>query len=150
MDPSQPAPSISVSSMLIAHLHVDSELHRGCETNPGGHTLGRTRCIIVALISVSVLGCRTREDAAHKVAREGTLAAADSCADAAAVEACRQPICRARCAPFSDSVHLLETCITQCMGRGTCNSDLDCDRGHTCVMIAPRLRRCEPRTDAYQ
>jgi hypothetical protein len=34
------------------------------------------------------------------------------------------------------------------MGRGTCNSDLDCDRGGACVMIAPRLRRCERRTDA--
>ena len=109
--------------------------------------LGRTRCIIVALVSMSVLGCRTREDAAHKVAREGALAAADNCADAAAVEPCHEATCGARCAPFSDSVHIVETCIAQCMGRGTCNSDLDCGRGHACVMIAPRLRRCQPRTD---
>ena len=67
----------------------------------GVHTLGRARLIIiVVLVSMSGIGCRTREDAAHKVAREGALAAADGCADAAAVEACHEPICRARCAPF--------------------------------------------------
>ena len=114
----------------------------------GWLTLGLWRPIIVALVSVSVLRCRTREDAAHQVAREGALTAADSCGDAAAVDLCREAICRARCAPFSDAVHLVETCITRCMGRGTCHSDLDCARGQACVMIAPRLRRCEPRAEA--
>ena len=128
------------------------------ESNGGGQHLRRRHGrglfiavghhrIMVVLAAATALGCRTREDAAHKVAHEGALVAAESCADAAAVEACHEPICRDRCATFSDSIHLVETCITKCMGRGTCNSDLDCDPGRTCVMIAPRLRRCEVRGD---
>jgi hypothetical protein len=63
-------------------------------------------------------------------------------------EVCHEPICRDRCAVFADAIHLAETCITRCLGRGTCNSDRDCDPGRICVMVAPRVRRCEPRRDA--
>jgi hypothetical protein len=114
----------------------------------GARRLSRTGHIIVALVVTTALGCRTREDAAHKMGRESALVAAESCADAAARETCHESNCHDRCASFSDSTHLAETCLAKCMGRGTCNSDLDCDPWRACVMIAPRLRRCERRTDA--
>ena len=113
----------------------------------GRHASARTRRTIAAMIAMSGLGCRTREDAALNVARESALAAAEHCAGTE-VDACRASICHDRCAEFSDSSYLTETCFTRCMGRGTCHSDLDCDPARACVMIAPRLRRCEPRTDA--
>jgi hypothetical protein len=104
--------------------------------------------VIVLLVALRALGCRTREDAAHKLGREGALVAAASCRDAAAVDSCHETICRERCAPFSDSNQLAATCFTQCMGRGTCSSDLDCGPERACTMIAPRVRRCEPRIEA--
>ena len=135
--------------VILAEMH-----RRSLETRRalGARSAGSVRRWVRVIVMLGALGCRTREDAALKVAREGALAAGDACAgaDAAqAAEACRESICRARCTSFADSVHLVETCKTQCMGRGTCSSDLDCDPGLTCTVIAPRLRRCESRADAH-
>jgi hypothetical protein len=101
------------------------------------------------LLALGMGGCRTREEGARKAEQEAALAAASACPAAAGdAEVCRDAICRERCANFADSVSLAETCRTKCTGQGTCDSDADCARGLVCVMIAPRLRRCEPSRDA--
>ena len=104
---------------------------------------------LIALFALGAGACGTRENAARKQGREAALFAARACdADAGDVEACREPICRERCTSFADCVRLDETCTTKCMGQGTCDSDADCTGGLVCVMIAPRLRRCQPYPDA--
>jgi hypothetical protein len=93
---------------------------------------------------LGAFACRTREDAALSLARETARAAARVCADASDGEVCRDPICRSGCGVYADAPHLIEACIARCMGRDTCNSDRDCDRGLVCRMIAPVVRRCQP------
>jgi hypothetical protein len=89
------------------------------------------------------LSCRTREETARKAGQEAALVAVHDCAaDGGISEGCRVLICRDRCSAFADSVALTEACTEKCRGLGTCDSDLDCDRGLVCTMIAPRLRRC--------
>jgi hypothetical protein len=92
--------------------------------------------------------CRTREDAARSTGREAAQLAARTCSDAADIETCRAPICLDRCAPYADSKLLTESCMGKCLGQGTCDSDSDCSGGLICMMIAPRLRRCQPSPDA--
>jgi hypothetical protein len=67
----------------------------------------------------NTVGCTTREDSAMKVAHEAARAGERACLDAGQTESCREPICRDQCDRFSDSAHLLATCIDKCMGRGT-------------------------------
>jgi len=105
------------------------------------------RAVLVASLLVAP-ACRTREDAARSAGREAALVAATACSDAGDVETCRAPICRDRCAPYADSKLLTEACTTKCLGQGTCDSDSDCSGSLVCMMIAPRLRRCQPRPDA--
>ena len=106
--------------------------------------------VLVAL-ALGGAGCRTREDAARRTGREGALALGLACpgdgGDESDREPCRTLACRERCAPFADSIQLSEVCSSKCMGQGTCDSDADCVGGLVCVMIAPRLRKCEPRPD---
>jgi hypothetical protein len=107
--------------------------------------------LLRALLVASPLwaACRTREDTARTAGREAALAADRACdADATDVATCRSTICRDRCAPYADSNLLTEACTTKCLGQGTCDSDADCTGGLVCMMIAPRLRRCQPRPDA--
>src|SRR5262245_49832597 len=123
------------------------------ERRPATSILGRARAgfrvAIVCALACTLGACRTREDAARNAAREGAVAAARSCdADAGDIEACRADVCRDHCAPYADSKSLAETCTSKCTGQGTCESDRDCTAGLVCMMIAPRLRRCQPRPDA--
>jgi hypothetical protein len=108
--------------------------------------LGRSAIAIVLVLCGAA--CRTREDAARRAGREAALLARHDCvSDAGLAEECRASICRDRCAAFADSVTLTETCTTKCTGKGTCDSDADCDKALICRMIAPRLRRCETPRD---
>jgi hypothetical protein len=108
----------------------------------------RERTYLLFAIIAPLAACRTREDAAQNAGREAALVAASACSDASDVEACRAPLCRDRCAPYTDSKLLAEACTSKCLGQGTCSSDSDCSGGLVCMMIAPRLRRCQPRPDA--
>jgi hypothetical protein len=101
------------------------------------------------LLAVSVIACRTREDGARKTGRAAAVIAVRECTgDAGVSEGCRASVCARQCSSFADSVALSEACATRCLGQGTCDSDLDCDRGLICRMIAPRLRRCQAPGDA--
>ena len=120
---------------------------RGSETLTTQLIAG-AKLAFIALTVATAPACRTREDSAARVAREGAQAAERACGDAGQSEACREPICRDQCDRFGDSPHLAETCIGKCMGRGTCDSDADCGRGLACIVIAPRVRRCAPRSEA--
>jgi hypothetical protein len=109
----------------------------------------RPFAVIIAFPTLlAPLACRTREDTARTAGREAANMAANACADAGDVETCRTPICRDRCAPYADSKALSEACTSKCLGQGTCDSDADCSAGLVCMMIAPRLRRCQPAPDA--
>jgi hypothetical protein len=109
----------------------------------------RTQPLTAMLLLAAVLACRTREDAAQRAGREAAQVAVRDCAsDGGVAESCRNALCRDLCASFVDSLVLLEACTGKCMGRGTCDSDADCDRGLVCTMIAPRLRRCRPPREA--
>jgi hypothetical protein len=107
--------------------------------------------IVMVFALVGGPGCRTREEAARRAGREGAVAVGLAClgdgGDEGDREPCRVLACRERCASFADSVQLSEACTTKCLGQGTCDSDADCTGGLVCVMIAPRLRRCELRLD---
>src|SRR5258708_10227478 len=110
-----------------------------------------TRVLIqLALLALAFgcTGCRTREDAARRAGREGAVALGLACpgdgGDEGDRDPCRVLACRERCASFADSVQLSEACTSKCLGQGTCDSDADCTAGLACVVIAPRLRRCEP------
>lgn len=99
--------------------------------------------------AVLALACQTREEAARRTGREAALVVERACAtDAGDDEACRESTCRERCARFTDSAGLTETCTSRCKGQGTCDSNADCDHGLICVVIAPVLRRCGVAPDA--
>ena len=103
---------------------------------------------------VALAGCRTREEGAHQTghaAREGAENRCPSDAQASlGNEACREAFCRSSCAPFEDSAQLIEVCLSQCRGEGTCASNADCRSGNVCVVIAPRLRRAGPRRRSFR
>jgi len=104
--------------------------------------------LTLLFVVIGVPGCRTREDSARRTGREAAITAARGCqGDGGATDGCRERLCRELCAPFADSVQLSEACTGKCMGRGICDSDADCGPGFVCVMIAPRVRRCELHVD---
>jgi hypothetical protein len=118
--------------------------------DPTTSRLARASAVTTFALACVLSACRTREDAARNAGREAAHVAASSCdADAGDVESCRARICRDRCAPYTDSKLLTEACMGKCTGEGTCDSDSDCSGGNVCMMIAPRLRRCQPRPDAH-
>src|SRR3954454_13416080 len=104
----------------------------------------RKRALLFAAALSTLAACRTREDTARSTGREAAIVAARACADAGDIETCRAPLCRDRCTPYADSTLLTESCTAKCLGQGTCDSDADCTGGLVCMMIAPRLRRCQP------
>ena len=103
--------------------------------------------VLLILAGANAIGCATREDNAVRAARAAALLAERACRDAGSTEGCREPICRDQCDRFADSARLVETCIDKCLGRGTCDSDSDCRDGLLCIVIAPRVRRCAPRSE---
>jgi hypothetical protein len=116
---------------------------------PGRRSATLSHGFACVALFVVASACRTREDTARSTGREAALALARTCdTDAGDVETCRAEFCRNRCAPYADSKPLTEACTAKCTGQGTCDSDSDCAGGLACMMIAPRLRRCQPRPDA--
>jgi len=112
--------------------------------------LGRRGFASIAIVSMlAAIACHTREDTARSIGRRGAFRAGETCPpDASAFETCVESTCRAECAPFADSTTLTEACMSKCARQGTCDSDADCAADSVCVMIAPRLRRCQARSDA--
>ena len=113
--------------------------------------VARMAVAVVVGLALGGAGCKTREEAALRAGRQGALALGLACpgdgGDEDDRDPCRTLACRERCASFADSTRLSEACTSKCMGQGTCDSDADCVGGLVCVMIAPRLRKCEPRPD---